>query len=420
MFLKRRQSRRVSPGPRRTVEDLARSLALIREPDVLKASIASRVRELVACDAVIFCAFKLEHGAYVGDCASPLISLPERPVFLANGTLVKWLRVNEEPLLLSDASGVFEHLSSVERSTLSALRVRACVPVSAGMRIVGILLICADDAGWSLSAEDVELLVRLGHQAGLALENVELQATEREHLRNLYRAEQLAVAGLLGATVAHEIRNPLTAIRSSVQFALQSSGESESRERLLAGVLVAVDRIDHTIGSILALTRQDDSEPNEIDLVRAAEESLLVTEAYARAHQIAIVRQWIVSPLVVVGKRRELQQVCVNLLLNACQAMPNGGQATVRCDTTAVEPLMAVLQIRDTGQGIAPEHVEKVFDPFFTTKPSGTGLGLPVCRDIVTSYGGQLRLESELGRGTTATILLPLRADAHGQSPRSR
>ena len=102
--------------------------------------------------------------------------------------------------------------------------------------------------------------------------------------------------------------------------------------------------------------------------------------------------------------------MCINLFLNACQATPTGGRATLRCAVTepAVEPASAVLQTRDTGQGISPEDVPRVFDPFFTTKP-GTGLGRPIGLDIITRHRGQLRLDSEPGHGTTATILLPLR-----------
>jgi signal transduction histidine kinase len=408
MLPRRRQWRRDSPKPRRTVEDLARSLSLILEPDVLRAGIASRVRELVACDSVTLCAYKSEDGAYVGDHSSPPATGAVRPSFAVNGTLVKWLRVNEEPLLVPHLTGILEHLTVNERALLIDLHVRVCVPISAGIRLVGILLVCAEDAGWAISSEDLDLLVRLGQQAGLALQNVELQSVERERLRNLYRAEQLAVAGLLGATVAHEIRNPLTAIRSSVQFALQSTSDWATRERLLHGVLEAVDRIEHTIGSILALTRPADGGLGAIDLVRVIEESLLITEAYARAHRIAVARQFEASPVMVMGNRRGLQQLCTNLLLNACQAMPEGGQVTIKCATPPLDAPMALLQIRDTGQGIAPELLEKVFDPFFTTKAGGTGLGLPICLDIVTSHSGQLRLESHVGAGTTATILLPL------------
>lgn len=219
------------------------------------------------------------------------------------------------------------------------------------------------------------------------------------------------MAGQLAATVAHEIRNPLTAIRSTVQYTLTSNSDWETKQRLLEGILEAVDRIDQTIGGVLALTRSEAVEFADIDLVKTVEEALVLTEAYARAHDIVVERQFEVISLPVTADRRGLQQVCTNLFLNACQAMPEGGRATLRCAVAqpALEPASAVLQIRDTGQGIAPEHVAKIFDPFFTTKPGGTGLGLPICLDIVTRHRGQLRLDSEPGRGTTATILLPLR-----------
>jgi signal transduction histidine kinase len=411
MLRRWRKSRRHSQGRRRTTEDLARSLALILDPDALRASIASRVRELVGCDSVTFCAFKPEEDAYVGSPVALPTGRTEPPRFGTSGSLVKWIRVNEEPLLIPHPGGAFEHLDETEQILLKDLRARVCVPVVAGSQFIGLLIVSAEDPAWLLSPEDVELLIRLGRQAGLALQNAELQSLERERLRNVYRAEQLAVAGQLAATVAHEVRNPLTAIRSSVQYALQSEGDWTTKQRLLEGVLEAVDRIDQTIGSVLALSRPDDSEFGDVDLIRTVEESLVLTEAYARAHNISLERQFEVAALPVTGSRRGLQQVCINLFLNACQSMPESGHVTLRCAVAelALEPASAVLQIRDTGQGIAPEHVPRVFDPFFTTKPGGTGLGLPICIDIVTRHGGQLKLESELGRGTTATILLPLR-----------
>jgi two-component system, NtrC family, sensor kinase len=410
MFLKWRDSRRPSRDSRRTIEDLARSLALILEPSALRASIANRVRELIGCDAVVVCAFGVKENAFAGEFPSSAGEPPQTITFPGAGPLVKWLRVNEEPLVLPHPGGAFDDLDPVEKAALTSVGARACVPVFAGPRLIALLIVCSIDPSWRLRPDDSELLVRLGRQAGLALQNAELQSLERERLRNVYRAEQLAVAGQLAATVAHEVRNPLTAIRSSVQFTLQSSAEWATKQRLLEGVLQAVDRIDQTIGSVLALSRPDDAEFGDVDLVRTVEESLLMTEAYARAHDIAVVRQFEVPSLIVRGNRRSLVQVCVNLFLNSCQAMGKGGKATLRCAVTdpSIDPPSAVLQIRDTGPGIAKEHLEKVFDPFFTTKDGGTGLGLPICLDLVTRHNGQLRLDSELGQGTTATILLPL------------
>jgi signal transduction histidine kinase len=410
MFSRWREARRPSRDSRRTIEDLARSLALILEPAALRASIASRVRELIGCETVIVCAFTMKDNMFSGESPSSANGSPHTIAFAAMGPLAKWLRVNEEPLLLPHPDGAFDYLDEAERTALTSVGARACVPIFAGSRLMALLVVCATDPAWQLRTDDSELLVRLGRQAGLALQNAELQSLERERLRNVYRAEQLAVAGQLAATVAHEVRNPLTAIRSSVQFALQSAADWDTKQRLLEGVLDAVDRIDQTIGSVLALSRPDDADVGDVDLVRTVEESLLMTEAYARAHGISVVREFEVPSLIVRGNRRSLVQVCVNLFLNACQAMDNGGKATLRCAMTdpSIEPPSAVLQIRDTGPGIAPEHLAKVFDPFFTTKAGGTGLGLPICLDLVTRHAGQLRLDSTLGHGTTATILLPL------------
>lgn len=412
MLWRWRESRRQPRRSRRTAEDLGRSLALILDPEALRASITSRVRELVGCDTVVFCAFRLDQDVFVGSAPSAATGLPlDRPTFAADGTLVKWLRLNEEPLRVPHPGGVFDHLAETERTVLRALHARVCVPIFAGWHLMGVVIVCAEDPAWLLSAEDVELLVRLGRQAELVLQNAEVQLLERERLRDVYRAEQLAIAGQLAATVAHEIRNPLTAIRSSVQFALQSTSEWTMKQSLLEGVIEAVDRIDQTIGSLLALSRPDDAEFGAVDLVRAFEESLLLTEAYARARNITVTRQFEVPCLIVTGNRRGLQQVCINLFLNACQAMPDGGHVTLRCaiTTPALEGPSAVLQIRDTGQGIDPEYLTKVFDRFFTTKPGGTGLGLPICVDIVTRHNGQLKLDSDRVSGTAATILLPLR-----------
>jgi signal transduction histidine kinase len=394
---------------RRTTDELVRSLGLILEPHMLRASVASRLRDLVGCETVRFCVATPGDETFAEATHEPGRAMGLR--LSVTGRLARWLRVNAATFVIPHPSGGFDHLDAAERDALRAAGARACVPVFAGVDLIGILILCATANTWKLSAEDVSLIERVATQAGFALRNADLQHAERERLRNVYRAEQLAVAGQLAATVAHEIRNPLTAIRSTVQFAITDDDADRTR-RMLCGVLEAVDRIDQTIGGILALTRSDAAPFAEIDLVGCVEDALLLSEAYARAHGIVVDRQFEVISLPVVADRRSLQQVCMNLFLNACQAMPDGGRATFRCSTTTTSSgsPQAVLQIRDTGHGIPSQQIAKVFDPFFTTKPGGTGLGLAICLDIVTRHRGQLRLESEAGCGTTATVMLPMRA----------
>jgi signal transduction histidine kinase len=390
---------------------LVRSLALIIDPHHLRLSIASRVRELVGCESVIFCQWRAEQNVYAAAAGLPESEGQEPVEFSGDGSFCRWLRVNRETLLVPHPKGAFEYLDPGERATLIRLHARACVPTTSGTRVAAIMILTASDPRWRITADHLDLLARLSAQVGLAIENAELQQLERERLQNLHRAGQLAVAGQLAATVAHEIRNPLTAIRSTVQYVLESASDWQVKEPMLQQILKEVDRIERTVGGVLAISRQPDAEQSELDLVTTMNQALLLVQGYAQGHGITIERLVETEMLRVKGNARSLHQVFVNLFLNACQAMPSGGRLTIRCaaaDTVPDGGPRAILQIRDTGAGITAEDLQRVFDPFFTTKTTGTGLGLTICHDIVTRHQGQLRLESEPGRGTVATVSLPL------------
>ena len=406
MFRTWRRQPRQSALHGRSIDDLIRSVALNVEPTALRASIAARVRELIGCESVVICGWRAEVGAFVADPTPDGFVLP--PAFSVTGSLAKWLEVNREPLTIPHPSGAFEYLDAPERAVLGTLHARACVPVLSGSKTIAILVVAHHDVSWSLAQGDAELLMRIGRQAALALENAELQHSERERLRNLSRAEQLVVAGQLAATIAHEVRNPLTTIRSTIQYTLSSKSDWATKERLLGELLGEVDRIERTVSEVLALARPQESVFAEIDLIEVVTQALLLVQAYARAHDITIRREFEVDAIPIRGDQRSLHQVCLNILLNACQAMPHGGTIVLRC-TVSVDRRVGVLQIRDTGCGISPEHQSRVFDPFFTTKSTGTGLGLPICLDIVTKHEGQLRLESQVDHGTVVIVSLPLR-----------
>jgi signal transduction histidine kinase len=240
-------------------EHLARTLALSVDPADLRASIGRRVGELIGCTRTIVCYDSESHDTFTADEAASPQAAGGAVAFPANGTLSQWLRTNREALLVPHPRGAFEYLDEAERSVLLAVGARACVPIFANARLVAILLICSSEAGWRLAPEDIELVTRLAQQAGLALENAELHRLERDRLRGLHQAEQLAMAGQLAATVAHEVRNPLTAIRSAVQYVLESSSDWEHKRGLLQRILGEVDRIERTIGEVLALSRPSKS-----------------------------------------------------------------------------------------------------------------------------------------------------------------
>jgi signal transduction histidine kinase len=400
----------------RLLQDLTGSPSLISDVDLLQRTICARVREIAGCQAALICEYAPAREAFVAAASNDLDTAAAEPLVIrASGRLARWLRVNEEPLPVPDTRGVYEYLDAEEKAVLASLGIRVCLPLVAVNRLVGILLLADLRASWRLSADELEFLGKCGRQIALVCESAYLQRAERERIRTAARAQQLAVAGQLAAAVAHEIRNPLHAIRSSVQYVMKSRSDSGPQDELLQNVLDEVDRIGHTITGLLSVSRPRELELSDIDLVDVAERAMKLMDPVADGAGVKMTATFECRPLPIRGDRNELGQVFVNVMLNACQAMTLGGRIEVTSrlsqDGAALEhgPPLAVIDVRDNGPGIDSDHLSKVFDPFFTTKVTGTGLGLPICLDIMTRHQGQIRVDSEPGHGTTVSISAPLR-----------
>ncbi|HET9622099.1 MAG TPA: response regulator [Kofleriaceae bacterium] len=237
----------------------------------------------------------------------------------------------------------------------------------------------------------------------------ERRAIERERA---VVTERMASMGRLAAAVGHEINNPLMYAFGNVENLLGRvhAGELPSRGELLEvlpDVQDGLDRIRVIVRDLQTLSRSDDAE-GEVSLEQVAEQAIQIAHVESR-HRAVLHRSYEPAPMVR-GNRTRLGQVALNLLINAAQAIPDGKSASnrieVRVRATATH---SILEIADTGVGIAPEHIERIFDPFFTTKAVGigTGLGLAVSREIVVGYGGAIDVESELGVGTRMRVSLP-------------
>jgi signal transduction histidine kinase len=277
-------------------------------------------------------------------------------------------------------------------------------------RLTGIVLLGSRDERWKLREEQAELLQALAGQAGLAFENAVLHREQRDRLRRLYRAERLAAAGQLAAGVAHEIRNPLTSIRSTIQYVLPSFGAADQKRILLDELLSEVDRIDRIVNDLLSLTRPTDFHPSELNLVELLDHALLLIGPQARKQAVEIKFTHFEDELKVSGDAGQLKQVFLNIFLNSLQAMPQGGTLGVSARRKSAELSgreLVDVQVTDTGAGIPAEHLDKVFDPFFTLKKEGTGLGLSISYSIIQQHEGDIELHSEVGRGTTVIIRLP-------------
>ncbi len=245
-----------------------------------------------------------------------------------------------------------------------------------------------------------------GSQAGwiLVLEDVTDRANLEEQLR---LSEKMAAIGLLAAGVAHEVNTPLTGISSFTQMLLERSEPDDPRTQLLEKIERQTFRAAKIVNSLLNLARPSGGDTGPVDLNGVIGDILSLLEHQFKLGHVQV-RKDLAKPAVVVrGVEYKLQQVFLNLFLNARDAMPKGGWLTV---ATRAEDGTAVIEVADTGVGIPVDHLGRIYDPFFTTKPEGrgTGLGLSVTYGIVQEHGGSLTCESQPGQGTRFRLVLPI------------
>jgi PAS domain S-box-containing protein len=234
--------------------------------------------------------------------------------------------------------------------------------------------------------------------------------TDRVHLEEqLQISEKMASIGLLAAGVAHEVNTPLTGISSFTQMLLDGADPADPRTLLLEKIEKQTFRAAKIVNGLLALSRPGtgDSERTSVDLNSVITDVFSLLEHQFAVGSIKVRRELSASPAVVPGIEHQLQQVFLNLFLNARDAMPRGGWLSV---STRIDGDCAVAEVADTGSGIPSEQLARIYDPFFTTKAigRGTGLGLSISYGIVREHQGSIRCDSAMGQGTRFTLTLPL------------
>jgi PAS domain S-box-containing protein len=236
--------------------------------------------------------------------------------------------------------------------------------------------------------------------------------TERRALEQTARqTEKFAALATLSAGIAHELNNPLSIISSRLELMLSEPGSPQPLSPQLAEDLHVVhrhvQRVSQIAQSLLSFARQTPRERRPIDLNAVVEETLVLMGKQLSKRGIAIVTNLSADSPKVIGDANGVEQVLMNLLLNARDAMPNGGEVRIETVAAPDPPGWVRLVVADTGHGIPPEVLPKVAEAFFTTKPTGTGMGLAVSYTIIREHGGTVAVESEPKRGTRFTISLP-------------
>lgn len=333
-----------------------------------------------------------------------------------------------DAMLLVDGEGRFVEanpaaceLLGFEREQLLTKRVGDIVPSApgpfAGAR-TGFVAQGRESGVVELRRADDQLRTVEYNAIGEVLPGVHLSVlrdvTERQQLRaRLALADRLAAIGTIAAGVVHEINNPLTFVAANASHVLDILERDVMLDPVLGrealrDVMEGVERIRTIVQDVRTFARADGERLTNVDVNRVLASSLRIAGAHMRRRAVAVLEPGIVRPVRATESR--LGQVFLNLIVNAAQAMPDRDAAlntiTLRSSTRGDE---VVVQVIDAGTGIAPEHLPLLFTPFFTTKSieTGTGLGLVLCRDIVTSFGGRIEVESAIDRGTTFSVVLP-------------
>ena len=246
-------------------------------------------------------------------------------------------------------------------------------------------------------------------------ERKRVQAELQRQRETLYRAEKLAALGTLSAGIAHEMNNPLGIITSRIEVMLLDAEEQNLPPQVLEDLQVlhrATQRVARIAANLRSFARQAPREHTRVDLNTVVAETLLLVKKPLEVDSILLVTSLDPSLGAIVGDAGTLQQVLLNLVTNAREAMAGrGGQIRIETSIVAERPGWVRVVIQDTGPGISPEELSKVFDPFYTTKTTGTGLGLSVSYGIIQDHHGTVDVQSVPGKGTTFVLAFPAAPD---------
>lgn len=219
------------------------------------------------------------------------------------------------------------------------------------------------------------------------------------------RQDRLAAVGRLAASIAHEIRNPLAAMRGSIQMMRSEMKDDSDHHELMEIILRESDRLNKIVSDYLNYARPRPAEMKDVDVGELVKQTLkLLRNSPEISDGHSLEEQLPSEPLMVKGDEEQLKQVCWNVARNAMQAMPDGGTFQVRAERTPADRIQLVF--KDTGRGMSPEQVERLFEPF-TSTTGGTGLGLSIVYQIIRDHSGTINVRSREGKGTTITVELP-------------
>ncbi len=348
--------------------------------------------------------------------------------------------IEKKPFVISDALN--DPRVNLELKKRFNLKSFAAVPLLGKDKVRG--AVTADNLTTErrISEGKMASLVTFANQAGLALENAKMYeglkcfseqleervkaATEdlRKSQEQLIQSGKLAALGQLSAGIAHEIRNPLTSIKILIHSLINKLDDDEAKKKDILVIENEIERMNQIIKRFLDFARPAEPTFSSTNVNRVLEDTLPLVSHELKEGHVRLHRNFSSALPEVLADREQLRQVFLNLILNAVQAMPEGGNLTI---TTGFKVESLKLKVKsnseklstkahfieisfiDTGCGISSERVNNIFDPFFTTREEGVGLGLSITHRIIDNHRGSIKVESREGAGTTFTVIIPVR-----------
>jgi len=332
---------------------------------------------------------------------------------------ITFLRRTHEPIGTEGQPGKVTFPEEVT-NRLKQLNARLVLPLSLHDELIGVLSLGKKKSDEKFTKDDLDILLPLARTLAIAISNAQLFEELRQanaHLKVAYERlveqERLAAAGQFATGMAHEIKNPLTAIKTFTEYLPEKYHDPAFREKFFRIVRAEVERINTLVQDLMHFAKPAPLQLELVSVKRLLEDvlTLLSSQCLKQGVQVATVFQD--DGRLIHADPAQLKQVFLNLLLNSLEAMPSGGQLEVR---TEEQGSRLIIRVRDTGCGIPEECQPKLFDPFFTTKERGMGLGLAIVKGVVERHGGQITVTSQPGQGTTVEVSLPTSSAAMSES----
>jgi len=341
--------------------------------------------------------------------------LKKEPLKISDG-IIQFLQGKKEAVLSVELEG--EREGSVEREfrkIMGQVGGEVCLPLIYSNRLIGFINLGSKAPQGFYYAEDLTLLNSLANQVAIAIENANLYENLKRSQGVMRRADRLASLGTLIASLAHEIRNPLVSIKTFTQLLPERIDDEEFRNYFLRVASAEIDRLTGLINELLGFARPSEPRPQGEDINDLIDKMEVLVSTEARKKSITLSKKYTLGLPQVKVDAEQIKQVLLNILLNAIQAIKDEGQIWIETRPVQV-PLedrvgnFIQVEIRDTGVGIPQENLERIFDPFFSTRPDGSGLGLAISHQIIHEHGGFINVDSQVGKGTSFKVHLPLKA----------